>query len=175
MDDTDKACPKSRRTDLEPGTAYQCHVATQHEARYHVGMARLVGVRSKDGTGNREEVSSVQFERRLAELFRTVQRIGGYRTPSELLEAMLVSFCRHELPTVEMEFSDEDTVRQRRASADAKQQRLDDLAEAGKRLDQSGTPERRQAERRKKKGTAALWAEEGNLDRRTKGSDRRKP
>lgn len=150
-------------------------------------MPVLKGVRAKEPA---DKQSTVRVERRVADCLRQVQAIGGYRTPSELLEAMIVCFCRNELPQAELEFSDEDIVRQRRASADAKQKRRDELYAAGQRIAsqvaaqdaaqdaaqnaQAKPPERRKTERRTKTGRAALWQDEGNVDRRTKGNDRRK-
>lgn len=119
-----------------------------------------------------ETKHQILVDRDLADVIKRVAGALGYRSMSGLLNDALVYYLSAEYPHLELVYDLEDEVRRARASADAKQRRLDDLAEAGQRLDQSGTPERRQAERRTKKGTAALWSSEGNVEQRT-GRDRR--
>lgn len=69
-----------------------------------MGKQHLMGVIDKDGAAN-DKQSTMRVERRVAECMRQVQVIGGYKTPSELLEAMIVTFVRHELPNCELQFA----------------------------------------------------------------------
>ena len=78
-------------------------------------MKHLTGIVAPRDVASTEKQSTVRVERRVAECLRQVQSIGGYRTPSELLEAMLICFVRHELPNCELQFAEDDEISERRS------------------------------------------------------------
>ncbi|MBM4377628.1 MAG: hypothetical protein FJ095_21335 [Deltaproteobacteria bacterium] len=95
--------------------------------------------------------TTIELDRAVGECVRAVAKYGGFATPGALIEAMLVHYCQSKYPSLELTFAE------------------DDQSDAA----QAEPVERRRAERRTKTGRAALWRDEGNVDRR-KGSDRRK-
>lgn len=99
--------------------------------------------------------TTIELDRAVGECVRAVSKYGGFATPGALIEAMLVHYCQSKYPSLELTFAEDDQATPPPQVAAAK-------------------PERRQAERRVKQGTAALWQDEGHVERRTKGSDRRK-
>ncbi len=117
--------------------------------------------------------AQVLLDADLADICKAIAKRKGYASLTGLINDALIALLRDD-PEFELEFEPEDVVAAMRSSADAKQRRLDDLAEAGQRLDQAQPPERRQADRRTKKGTAALWTSEGNVERRAGRERRRK-
>ena len=122
----------------------------------------------------------ILVDRDLADVIKRVAGALGYKSMSGLLNDALVCYLRAEYPHFELEFEPQDVAAAMRASADAKQRRLDELggwsqpAQSDAAKAAQAKPERRKAERRTKSGRAALWQDEGHVERRTKGSDRRR-
>ena len=121
-----------------------------------------------------ETKHQILVDRDLGDVIKRVAGALGYKSMSGLLNDALVHFLESEYPSMELVFDAEDEVQQRRASQAEKDRRRDELIEAGQRIDAgsgSEPEERRKAERRTKKGSAALYP--ADQDRR-KGDDRRK-
>lgn len=106
----------------------------------------------------------ILVDRDLADVIKRVAGALGYKSMSGLLNDALVCYLAAEYPHLQLIFDPEDEVQQRRAAADAKQQRLDELASAGQRID-----ERRQKERREKQRELPKGAERRNKTDRRKG------
>jgi hypothetical protein len=143
-------------------------------------MARLAGVKTA-GLKNLAK-TTIELDRPVGECVRAVAKYAGFATPGALIEAMLVFYVQQKLPGLELEFvaeTPEEEVSRRRASADAKQQRIDDLTVAGQRLDaQSQTPQPKKKERRKggerRKSAIDQRPYPEMANERRKGSERRK-
>jgi len=127
--------------------------------------------------------AQVLLDADLAEICKTIAARKGYASLTGLINDALIALLKDD-PEFELEFAPEDVAAAMRASADRKQRRLDELggwsqpaqvaAQDAAQPAQAKPPERRKAERRTKTGRAALWQDEGHVDRRKKGRDRRK-
>jgi len=126
----------------------------------------------------------ILVDRDLADVIKRVAGALGYKSMSGLLNDALVCYLRAEYPHFELEFEPQDVAAAMRASADAKQRRLDELggwsqpaqSDAAKAA-QAKPPERRKAERRIQNHGAEYrrgGGSGGDVDQRKKGSDRRK-
>ena len=112
-------------------------------------------IRSRDdGSEAKERRSAIYLDPGLANVVRKLARLEG-KTLDAMVDQLVREWCSDRRPQYELT-----------ESPDKGYRRAPKRAAAPK--------ERRHAERRTKIGTAALWQDEGNLDRRTKGSDRRK-
>lgn len=113
-------------------------------------------IRSRDEAEAKARRSALYLHPQLANVVRKLARLED-KTLDELVDLLVREFVR-ERPQYELTEASNDEGYRR----------------APKR-ESAASAERRKGERRNKKGTAALWESQGNIDRRTKGSDRRKP
>jgi len=134
-------------------------------------MPRVLDVRARDASPTKG-VSRVLLNPVLADLFRRVCNHLD-KGANEVFEEMLVLYLRERtnLEPVYGEETAEEEVRRRRASQAAKDNRREELIAAGQRIDAEAPQERRKAERRTKKGSAALYPADQN---RRKSGERRK-